>query len=283
MVQEIQKGLLSANYLTGLVPDNEYARTTSKTTENLSHRPARQYHRASPVTTGSIETTYTYGPFGTTTREGTASENPIQYTGEEDEGNGLYYYRARYYSPTAARFLSQDPTGQEGSGPNLYLYTDDGPTNATDPYGTSIKPPSPTPPGGEGGEGGEGGSEGAGAGEGAGGAGSASAGGPGAHGSQPGCNPGSLKGNGLGGGGDWLRCPNEEDLERLNQEERDKENEEGGESEGDKIDDGVQKVCDLSGPTPAVALRKAPAVGSVVLVGCVGFTAGNLVRQGLGF
>jgi RHS repeat-associated protein len=199
------------------------------------------------------------------------------------DGDGLNYDRARYYSSAAARFIAQDPLGQEANGPNVYLYTADDPTNAIDPYGTSIKPPSPAPPGGEGGEGGEGGSEGAGAGGGAGGAGSASAGGPGAHGSQAGCNPGGLKGNGLGGGGDWLRCPNEEDLERLNQEERDKENEEGGESEGDKIDDGVQKVCDLSGPTAAVALRKVPTVGSVVLVGCVGFTAGNLIRQGLGF
>jgi RHS repeat-associated protein len=282
VVQEIQSGKATANMLTSRLPSQVFTRTTSKATENLLTDQLGSTI-ALANSSGSVETTYTYDPFGTTTKEGTASENTTQYAGQENDGDGLNYDRARYYSSAAARFIAQDPLGQEANGPNVYLYTADDPTNAIDPYGTSIKPPSPAPPGGEGGEGGEGGSEGAGAGGGAGGAGSASAGGPGAHGSQAGCNPGGLKGNGLGGGGDWLRCPNEEDLERLNQEERDKENEEGGESEGDKIDDGVQKVCDLSGPTAAVALRKVPTVGSVVLVGCVGFTAGNLIRQGLGF
>jgi hypothetical protein len=89
----------------------------------------------------------------------------------------------------------------------------------------------------------------------------------------------------LSGGGNWLVCPNGKDLEKLEQEEMEKKNEEegGGESEGDEIDDGIQKGCDLSGPTALVGLRAAPAVGSGVLVGCVGFTAGNLIRQGFGF
>ncbi len=136
VVQEIQGGKATANLLTGLLPDKVFARTTSKATENLL---ADQLGSIIGLagSTGSVETNYTYDPFGTTTKEGTASENTTQYAGQEDEGNGIYYDRARYYSPAAARFLSQDPTGQEGSGPNLYLYTNDSPTNATDPYGTS--------------------------------------------------------------------------------------------------------------------------------------------------
>jgi hypothetical protein len=47
-------------------------------------------------------------------------------------------------SPGAARFLSQDPHGQEASGPNLSLYTADSPTNATDPYDTNLTPPNPS-------------------------------------------------------------------------------------------------------------------------------------------
>lgn len=36
------------------------------------------------------------------------SSNPFQYTGRENDGTGVYYYRARYYSPTLQRFISED-------------------------------------------------------------------------------------------------------------------------------------------------------------------------------
>ena len=136
VVQEIQSGKATANMLTGLLPSQVFTRTTSKATENLLTDQLGSTI-ALANSSGSVETTYTYDPFGTTTKEGTASENTMQYAGQENDGDGLNYDRARYDSPAAARFVSQDPTGQEGSGPNLYLYTNDSPTNATDPYGTT--------------------------------------------------------------------------------------------------------------------------------------------------
>ncbi|NKE62563.1 RHS repeat-associated core domain-containing protein [Lentzea sp. PSKA42] len=72
---------------------------------------------------------YTYEPFGRT-YGGTG----FAYTGREDDGTGLYYYRARYYSPVLQRFLSEDPIGIAG-GLNLYGYVDNGPTTQTDPTG----------------------------------------------------------------------------------------------------------------------------------------------------
>ena len=60
---------------------------------------------------GAIRTTYAYDPFGNVTVTGEASDNPFQYTGRENDGTGLYYYRARYYSPELQRFISQDPIG----------------------------------------------------------------------------------------------------------------------------------------------------------------------------
>jgi len=51
---------------------------------------------------GAIQTEYTYGPFGATTASGQASDN---------DGTGLYYYQARYYSPALQRFISEDPLG----------------------------------------------------------------------------------------------------------------------------------------------------------------------------
>jgi RHS repeat-associated protein len=134
VVQESQSGKVTANLLTGLMPSKVFARTTSKATENLlTDRLGSTIALASSG--GSVETTYTYDPFGATTKEGTASENTMQYAGQENDGDGLYYDRARYYSSAAARFISQDPLGQ-AEGPNLYEYTGDSPLDATDPMGT---------------------------------------------------------------------------------------------------------------------------------------------------
>jgi hypothetical protein len=44
---------------------------------------------------GAAATTYTYEPFGPTETTGVPSGNPVQYTGRENDGTGLYYYRAR--------------------------------------------------------------------------------------------------------------------------------------------------------------------------------------------
>ena len=59
-------------------------------------------HWASSTLMDVLQTEYTYEPFGATTATGTASTNPFQYTGRENDATGLYNYRARYYSPTSA-------------------------------------------------------------------------------------------------------------------------------------------------------------------------------------
>jgi len=46
-------------------------------------------------------------------------------------------YRARYYSPTLQRFISEDPSGFRG-GINRYAYANNGPTNFRDPGGKQV-------------------------------------------------------------------------------------------------------------------------------------------------
>ena len=82
---------------------------------------------------GALDATYTYDPFGNVTVNG-ADTNPYQFTGRENDGTGLYYYRARYYSPQYQRFVSQDPLGVTG-GINLYAYALNDPANLIDPLG----------------------------------------------------------------------------------------------------------------------------------------------------
>jgi RHS repeat-associated protein len=132
-------GSSTANLLTGPFPDEAFARTTSSGTESLL-TDALGSTVALAGAGGKTETTYTYDPFGATTQEGASSENPYQYAGRENDRDGLYYNRARYYQPTAARFISQDPLGETGSGTNLYRYVNNTPTNATDPYGAYSSP-----------------------------------------------------------------------------------------------------------------------------------------------
>src|SRR5881296_3857882 len=76
-----------------------------------------------------------YEPFGKTTATGATSSSTFQYTGRENDGTGLYYYRARYYNPTLQRFISEDPIGFGGGSPNLYSYVSNSPTNGSDPSG----------------------------------------------------------------------------------------------------------------------------------------------------
>ncbi len=92
-----------------------------------------------------MKTTYAYDPFGNTSVTGEASDNPFQYTGRENDQpvlsgveGGLYYYRARYYSPELQRFISEDTLECErDEGNNLYIYVGNSPINYTDPEGLS--------------------------------------------------------------------------------------------------------------------------------------------------
>ena len=84
---------------------------------------------------GLVQSEYTYEPFGKTSASGITSTNAFKYTGREDDGTGLYYYRARYYHPTLQRFISEDPIGFAGGDVNLYGYVFNDPINLVDPEG----------------------------------------------------------------------------------------------------------------------------------------------------
>lgn len=132
-VTEKQGALVTGGNLTGLGIDTYLART-----DGLSTTYPLTDHLGSTVAltdaTGALVTSYTYEPYGATTITGSTSNNPHQYTGREDDGTGLYFYRARYYDPQLMRFISEDPIGLAG-GVNSYAYVGGNPVMHTDPDG----------------------------------------------------------------------------------------------------------------------------------------------------
>jgi RHS repeat-associated protein len=97
---------------------------------------------------GQVTLSREYDPYGRPLSG--AASGGYAFTGREwDPDLGLYYYRARFYDPTLARFLSADPLGIAG-GTNGYAYVENAPTRFIDPTGLQLvitgPPPPPDPP-----------------------------------------------------------------------------------------------------------------------------------------
>jgi len=148
-VQEKNGTTVTANLLTGLGIDEFFTRTDS-----IGIRSLLPDALGSTVAlgdgTGTLQTQYTYEPFGFVSQTGTASTSSYKYTGREDDGTGIFYYRARYYQPRFQRFVSEDPIGFAGGDLNVYAYVQNNPVNLTDPDGLAPKFPKPPKPKGPG-------------------------------------------------------------------------------------------------------------------------------------
>lgn len=126
--------------LQGLGPDEFYARISGGTVTSFL-ADALGSTLALTDSSGAINASYSYGAYGNASKTGT-DDTSFQYTGRENDGNGLYYYRNRYYSPHLSRFISEDPIGLAG-GQNVFAYTRGNPIRFIDPYGLQDAPSDP--------------------------------------------------------------------------------------------------------------------------------------------
>jgi RHS repeat-associated protein len=143
LVQELTSGgTPTANLLTGLGVDEIFTRTDSAGTSTLL-TDVLQSTIAVATASGNVQTHYTYETFGATNASGDTNGNAGQFTGRENDGTGLYYYRSRYYSPQLQRFAGEDPFEFRSGDVNLYAYVRNGPTNWIDPSGMFAMVPPP--------------------------------------------------------------------------------------------------------------------------------------------
>jgi RHS repeat-associated protein len=90
---------------------------------------------------GNVVWSARYSVFGEATVDpGSSVINNLRFAGQYyDERTAYHYNASRYYDPKTGRYLTRDPIGLAG-GINPYLYTNNDPINAVDPWGLWSEP-----------------------------------------------------------------------------------------------------------------------------------------------
>jgi len=137
LLQELSGSTPTANLLTGLSLDETFTRTDASGTSTFLVDVLGSTLALADAG-GTVQTQYTYEPFGAPIVTGAMSSNTLQFIGRENDKASLFYYRARYYHSSLQRFLSEDPIGFAGGQINLHSYVANQPLDLKDPRGTSL-------------------------------------------------------------------------------------------------------------------------------------------------
>lgn len=127
-VQELSGATVTANLLATTL--DEYLARTDASGTRYFLRDAAGSTAALADPSGTIQTSYTYDPFGGTSVSGSPTTNAFAYAGGELDATGLYFYRTRYYDQVRNRFPSEDPFRFK-DGTNSYIFAANDPVTAT--------------------------------------------------------------------------------------------------------------------------------------------------------
>jgi RHS repeat-associated protein len=128
---------VNANLLTGGI-DQTFMRGTGTGSAATLNWVLPEANNSTVITAnaaGTVQKSFAYDAYGNTTPGAGTDTNSQQYTGRENDGNGLYYYRNRYYLSGCMRFISEDPIGWASGQTNGYAYVGDDPISNVDPLG----------------------------------------------------------------------------------------------------------------------------------------------------
>jgi RHS repeat-associated protein len=135
-------GAMLARYVHGMAEDDPVIWYNGATMDAGTRRYLHADQQGSIVAvsdaSGNAITLNSYDEYGI---PGSTNLGEFQYTGQVWLPEiGLYYYKARMYSPTLGRFMQTDPIGYKDQN-NLYAYVGDDPVDGTDPSGLLSCPP----------------------------------------------------------------------------------------------------------------------------------------------
>jgi RHS repeat-associated protein len=89
---------------------------------------------------GTVQDSYTYDVYGTPTKTGSLG-NEFDFAGQQTDGTGLQYLRARYYDSATGTFLSRDPMAESATWLETPFAYSSNPCTEIDPSGLASKPP----------------------------------------------------------------------------------------------------------------------------------------------
>ena len=131
-------GTLVRRYVPGPGVDQPIASVAADGTKTYFHQDKLGSVIAMTNAAGAVAAgPYAYDEYGNCLSSGgcPSDTQPYGFTGRRfDAETGLYYYRARYYSPSLGRFLQTDPIGYQDD-IDWYAYVANDPTDRTDPTG----------------------------------------------------------------------------------------------------------------------------------------------------
>jgi RHS repeat-associated protein len=145
-IAESSGGIVLRHYVTGPGVDDRVARAETSATTNPPKSYYHTNHQGSVIAAtdaagnaaaigcaaGVTCQRMSYDEYGSGSA---ATGEQFGFAGRRfDPETGLYYYRARYYSPQLGRFLQVDPVGYKDD-LNLYAYVGNDPLDKTDPTG----------------------------------------------------------------------------------------------------------------------------------------------------
>jgi RHS repeat-associated protein len=121
-VQELSGATPKANLITGGVDELLLRRESAGTRHPIADALGSLI--ALTDATGALSTLYSFEPYGKAISGGAADTNSQSNTGREDDGTGLFYYRARYYAVGPGRFVAEDPIGIRGGPMHMSMYVE---------------------------------------------------------------------------------------------------------------------------------------------------------------